>query len=65
MDLPRLPIWLAYIIAPALILLLCLKVVIHSESPIFLGAMCVGCGWLRALVLHAYIFVKARLFGDR
>jgi len=53
----RLPIWSAYFIAPAVILAIASKVILRSDGPFALAAMCAGCGLFCAAAMHA---VEAR-----
>lgn len=61
MDVAKMPIWLAYVLAPALLLLLSGKVILRSEAPVVLAASMVSLGLLCAAALHAYVFVKRKL----
>jgi len=61
MDLSKMSIWLAYVLAPVLILLFTGRVILRSESPLVLVAVSVGIGLVCAAVLHAYIFFKRKL----
>lgn len=65
MELSKMPIWLAYILAPAFLLLVSGKVILNSESPIALTAMMGGCGIICAGALHGYTVLKNRLFRKR
>ena len=60
MNVPNIPVWLAYILAPVFILLCAMPVMIRSESPVVLAAASIGCGLLCAATLHAYVAVKRR-----
>lgn len=61
------PMWAAYVIAPAFLLLCSGKVIWNSETPLELALMMVGSGLLCASVLHSYIAIKRSLpkDGDR
>jgi hypothetical protein len=61
MDLAKLPIWLAYVLAPALLVLFSGKVVLRSESPLVIAAIAVGLGVVCAGLLHVYVFIKRKL----
>ena len=60
MDISKMPIWFAYVLAPALLLLFTGKVILRSESPLVLVAFAVVSGLLSAAVLHAYVFIKRK-----
>lgn len=55
------PIWLAYVVTPVLLLLFAGKVILGSESPLLLVAIMVSAGLICAAVLHAYIAIKGKL----
>jgi hypothetical protein len=65
MDLSKMPMWLAYILAPTFLLLVGGKVILNSESPLPLVAMIGGAGLVCAAVLHGYVVLKQRLFGRK
>jgi hypothetical protein len=63
MEIPNLPIWSAYLIAPALLLLFAGKVIVSSPAPLVIAAFAVGSGLVCAAVLHGYVLIKRKLKG--
>ena len=61
MDLSKLPIWSAYLIAPAFVLVCTAKVIIKSESPFLIGILAIGLGLVCAAALHAYSWAKRKV----
>jgi hypothetical protein len=59
------PIWLAYILAPALLLSFGSTVIIHSESPLIIAASMLVAGLLCAAALHLYTFVMSKFRKDQ
>lgn len=55
------PIWIAYIAAPLLLLAFMSGVIWRSESPMFLTLFAIGSGLVCAACLHGYLVVKKRL----
>ena len=60
-----LPVWSAYIIAPAFILLVSLKTVARSDVAPLIVAFAVGSGLVCAAVLHGYLATKRWLASRR
>lgn len=56
----NLPIWSAYLIAPALILAFTGKVIFTSKSPLPIAAFAIGSGLLCAAVIHGYSYLTSK-----
>lgn len=61
----NIPIWLAYVIAPAFILVIASITIFRSESPLFMVAISIAMGLCCAAVLHGYILIKKKLMKDK
>jgi ABC-type uncharacterized transport system permease subunit len=61
MTVPQLPVWSAYLLAPALIAAASWNVIMRSESPFLLLACAIGSGLVCAGAVHGYVAVKRKL----
>lgn len=61
MDISKLPIWSAYLIAPPLILLFAFQAIRRSDDPTILIAFSILCGLICAAALHGYVAIKRKL----
>ena len=58
-DEAKMPIWLAYVLAPAFMLFVAGKIILRSENSVLLAAIAYGIGMLCAATLHAYTAITA------
>lgn len=63
MNLNALPIWSAYIIIPALLLVSSTPTLLSSPSPITLAAIMFGIAIGCAAIFHLVMYLKSKLFG--
>ena len=59
----KLPIWSAYLIAPALILAFSWRMLVTSESRGVIAVYAVVAGLFCAVVVHAYVWVRSQFSG--
>jgi len=64
-DLSRIPIWIAYVASPVLLLIFGGKVIVNSEDPLPVTAIVIACGLFCAAVLHGYVSLRRRLTRDK
>jgi hypothetical protein len=62
MNIEKLPIWTAYIVAPLFLLAIMLKVIWTSDNTWLLVSFALISGLVCAAILHAYIRLKSFLF---
>ncbi len=58
MNVPLLPVWSAYLIAPALILAASWRVMMQSESPFLILAFAIVSGLICGGAVHGYVALK-------
>lgn len=60
MEIGKLPVWSAYIIAPLFLLGCGFTVIANSDRPVTIGGFMIGCGLICAAALHGYVWIKGK-----